>query len=462
MPRALLCFAAVGLFALPCRAEQSSSNPETLIRLEVSPAPEPRPALRYLLLPELKEMNPGNPIFNYFKCCMEQQSFLFDKEAYQHREELLAMPLKELPARELQDYGRSALSQADRAARLDTPDWQILPKLKTDGFYLLLPDVQQMRGLARALQVRFRAEVALGRFDDAIRTAKTMFAMSRHLGEHPTIIGNLVGIAIAYVAIVPLEEMLGQPGCPNLYWALTNLPDHLVPLATGMEGERVIVLAEFRDLVDSTPMSADQLKTFIAHMDKLLADEESIKAAKGLRAWLDGQTKDEAKVTAARRRLVESGLPEERLRGFPAAQVILLDERHEYEVRRDDVMKTVTLPIWQAEAVAARIPKNRPPALLADALVPSTNAVRRARARLDQRIGLLRQVEALRLHAAEHDGKLPAKLSEISVPLPDDPVTGKPFRYDVKGTTAHLRGSPFPGAENDPFFNVHYELTLRK
>ena len=81
-----------------------------------------------------------------------------------------------------------------------------------------------MRTLARALQVRFRAEVALGRFDDAIRTAKTMFAMSRHLGEHPTLIGNLVGIAIAYVAIEPLEEMLEQPGCPNLYWALTNLP----------------------------------------------------------------------------------------------------------------------------------------------------------------------------------------------------------------------------------------------
>ena len=84
-----------------------------------------------------------------------------------------------------------------------------------------------------------RAEVALGRFDDALRTAKTMFAMSRHLGEHPTFIGNLVGIAIANTAIGPLEEMLEQPGCPNLYWALTNLPNPLVSLDKGMEGERV-------------------------------------------------------------------------------------------------------------------------------------------------------------------------------------------------------------------------------
>ena len=34
--------------------------------------------------------------------------------------------------------------------------------------------------------------------------------------------------------------MLEQPGCPNLYWALTNLPDPLVPLDKGMDGERVM------------------------------------------------------------------------------------------------------------------------------------------------------------------------------------------------------------------------------
>ena len=132
-------------------------------------------------------MNPGNPIQNYMKCMMEQKKFFFDEEAFQHREKLLTMPLKELPAQELQEYGRFALSQADWAARLDNPDWQVLLKLKADGIELLLPEVQQIRSLARALQVRFRAEIAQWRFDDAIRTAKTMFAMSRHLGEHPTL-----------------------------------------------------------------------------------------------------------------------------------------------------------------------------------------------------------------------------------------------------------------------------------
>ena len=105
MPPIVLCCAVMAVLAQPVRADQTSSTSETLIRLTVAPAPAPRPALRYLLLPDLREMNPGNPIQNYYKCFMEQQKFFFDKEAFQRREKLLAMPLKDLPAQELQDYG---------------------------------------------------------------------------------------------------------------------------------------------------------------------------------------------------------------------------------------------------------------------------------------------------------------------------------------------------------------------
>ena len=41
MPRILLCFAAIAAFALPCRAEQTSSAFETLIRLNVMPGQPP-------------------------------------------------------------------------------------------------------------------------------------------------------------------------------------------------------------------------------------------------------------------------------------------------------------------------------------------------------------------------------------------------------------------------------------
>jgi hypothetical protein len=48
-----------------------------------------------------------------------QRRFFFDKEAFQHREKPLAVPLKERPAQQLQGYGGPALSQADWAARLN-------------------------------------------------------------------------------------------------------------------------------------------------------------------------------------------------------------------------------------------------------------------------------------------------------------------------------------------------------
>jgi hypothetical protein len=452
----------LAVFAVSCPADETTTARETLIRLSAPPARAPKPALRYRLLPEIREMNPGNPIQNYFKCFMEQHKFFFDKEAFERREKLLTMPLKELPAQELAEYGRFALRQADWAARLDNPDWEILLKLKTDGVGLLLPDVQQMRALVNAIQVRFRSEISLRRFDDAIRTAKTMFAIARHLSEHPTLIGNLVGIATANQAIGTLEEMLEQPGCPNLYWALTNLPIPLVPLDKGMGGERALVLSEFRDLDDRASMSAQQLGKFIAHMELLVAAGQPSTGPGPVRAWLDARAKDENVASAARRRLNEVGIPEERTRHFPADQVILLDEKREYDVRIDDVMKLVHIPMWQTETQASqnRLPKS--PALFADALVPGVDAVRATQARLDQRIALLRHVEALRLYAADHNGALPANLSECSVPLPDDPFSGKPFRYERHGTTAHVSGSPPVAEQNNAKFNVHYELTLQK
>jgi hypothetical protein len=390
---------------------------------------------------------------------MDKQLF-FDQESVGRRGKLSAMPLQQLAAQNLREYGGSVLRQADVAARLDKPDWQILLKLKTDGIGLLLPDLQQLRTLASALQVRFRAELAVGRFDDAVRTAKTLFAMARHLGEHPTLIGQLVGIAVAQVAIVPLEEMLEQPGCPNLYWALTNLPTPLISFEMGLEGERASLRGEFRDLDDRAPMSQDQLKKLIAHLDALRKDD---KLNPGVRVWLNARTKDGGAISAARRRLIEVGHAEELLLRFPAEQVMLLDQWRDYEVRRDDLMKLMNLPYWQMEALGG-LDYKRPkePSLFADLLVPALHKVRRAQGRLEQRVALLRHVEALRLYAADHGGKLPEKLSDVPVPLPDDPFIGKPFSYKVDGATAHLRGSPPRGEETNAIFNVRYEVTIQK
>ena len=435
-------------------------DPNTIvIRLKVKPMAAPKPALKYQLLPELREMNPGNPIHEYTRCFAEQTNFWNTKQQLEKREQWQSMPLKDLPLKEIRDFGRGPLDRADYAARMDAPNWQMLLKLKSDGIRTLLPDIQQLRNLGGALKVRFRFEVAEGRFEDALVTAKTMFALSRHLGEHPTMICDLVGIAIASLAIGPIDEMIQQPGCPNLFWALTDLPHPFIDIRKGLQGERVWTETEFAGLTDREPMSDRELQRIV---QRLLKDFQSnMKPTKGPQRDLNDELKkrlaNEDYLHAARKRLAVYGLTEEKTKEFPPLQIILLDEKMQLEAQRDERAKAMALPYWQAEPMlraAHQSKKPRPDPLLPDLFV-SYDKVKLAQTRLDQRLALLRCVEALRLYAAGHDGKLPSKLEDIDLPLPVAPATGKPFSYKVEGETAHLECARL-------IIQVRYEVTFIK
>jgi hypothetical protein len=463
MIRALPACAVLLALAVAGPAQEKSAPTETVIRLKVEPAPAPRPALKYQLLPDLKDLNPGNPIQGYLKCFCEQNPFFFGKESQENRFKWEEMPLKDLPLKEVRHYGGHALAQADFAARLDTPDWQILLKLKRDGYYTLLPDLQQMRVLASALKVRLRGDIADRRFDDAIVTAQTMFALARHLGEHPTLIGNLVAIAVASITGDPLEEMIGQSGSPNLFWALTDLPHPLIDPRKGAHGEHLMLATEMAGLDQGAPMTDARLRQFVGRAAALLhMGGKTALSEKELRQWLNGYLENELYIKAARQRLVAGGLRNEAVKTFPPLQVFLLDKAQAFAIRQDDVLKVMSLPFWQAHAALGRsYPKDIDERLFQQ-LLGWGHKVLSANARLEQRLGLLRCVEALRIYAAAHDGRLPDKLADINLPLPLDPVTGKAFVYKLEGGAAILRATPPPGMERNAGYNVRYEITIAK
>jgi hypothetical protein len=446
------------VLGLPLAVSAAPPNPPRIVvKMTVQPKAAPKPALKYQLLPELREMNPGNPIQGYLKCFMEQNWFFGDKKVNNDRDRFREMPLKKLPLKEMQYYCTNAgLRQADYAARLDTPDWQILLKLKSDGVSLLLPDAQKLRALADALQIRFRIEIAERRFAEAIITAKTMLALARHFNEHPTLIGDLIGVAIGTIALSRVDEMIEQPGCPNLFWALTDLPSPFIDLRKGVQGERVWVEAEMPGLSDREPMTNAQVRKIVDRLQKVISGPNDPKGA--VSQWIEGRAQDKEHVRDARKRLVEALAPEDATRfdSFPPLQIVLLDAKLDYEIGRDEVMKALTLPYWQARTLLESIPpipghKQTP----LTTLLSRFDTIKRAQARLDQRIALLRCVEALRIYAAEHDSKLPAKLDDIRLPLPVDPATGKPFAYKVEGKTAHLHGEPLA-------VEVRYVVTIVK
>jgi hypothetical protein len=435
---------------------------ESTVRFYVRPMPAPRPALKYQLLPDLAELNPGNAAQDYLKCFMEQRPFFYGKEGVARRDRFRRMSLLELRLEPMAEYSSRSLRWADGAARMSTLDWQALRQVEDGGMEIVPAEVASLQILAEALRIRFRFEVAHHKFDDAIGTAKTMLALGRHLAEHPTEVAGLVGLGAAHLALNTLEEMVQQPGCPNLYWALTDLPGPLVDLRKGVQGERIRVAARLRPLRGDAPMTDAEIGAFVGRVSGVLnfAREQAGLPPRSLRARLQARVKDKARVDAARRRLVESGLAQDLVERLPPAQVILLDERCDYDTRRDERIRLLGLPIREIDALAGREERATDGDGLFEDLLPQIVKLRRAQARLEQQVALLRLVEALRLHAAGHGGRLPAKLCDLAVPLPVDPFTDKSFVYAVEGTTAHLRSNaprgPGPGSV------VHYEVTLLK
>jgi hypothetical protein len=426
--------------------------------------PAPTPALKYQLLPELRELNPGNAAQSYLKCFMEQQRFFFGKESAAERARYQAMPLAALPVDKLLHYGGFALTQADWAARLDALDWQTLERIQNGGMERLSDEVGPFQDLAAALQVRLRAEVAGRHFDAALGTAKTLFALARHLGEHPTEVANLVGLWVAHLGLGTLEEMVQEPGCPNLYWALTDLPCPLVDLRKGVQGDLALVAAELRSLHDHTPMTETEMEEFVSHLSGVMgfAREQSGRSPRNVRPPLQARVNDPGRVRAARQRLIEAGYGPDLVKTFPPMQVILVDEKRDYEVQRDERIKLLALPIWLIDSpVGGKELTSEGDGLLVD-LLPHIIKLRRTQGQLDQQIAFLRLVEALRMDAARHNGTLPAKVSDVSVPLPMDPVSGKPFVYAIDGAIAHIRGCSVQADEKAPRSNVHYEVRLQK
>ena len=122
--------------------------------------------------------------------------------------------------------------------------------------------------------------------------------------------------------------------------------------------------------------------------------------------------------------------------------------------RPNKCLRTRRLPTSSSNSVGT--PKAQLPSF-----TPAAQKILRARVRLDQRFALLRHVEAIRLYAAAHGGKLPASLADIEVPLPDDPFTGKAFPYRVEGKTAIIQGTPPRSMEKIVGFTVEYHVTIR-
>jgi hypothetical protein len=454
----VLALVLVALSAAPGQPPIEPRGGKYVVPLSVQAVAPARPALRYRLLPELREMQSGNQVQAFYKCFFEQHHLFHAKESTDKQANWLAAPLAELAKeKELVGYGGAAVKQAHYAARLDSVSWEILNQAKAEGAFLLLPDVQQMRMLASVLKVRIRGEIARGEFGSAVQSLQTLFVLARTFNEHPTLIGHLVGMALGGIALGAVEEFVQQPGAPNLFWPLLDLPAPLLDIRKGREGEKLFLTKEFDVLRKAEPVPEAELQKLFKTIDPMLVMGTDGKAQKPS-AWYARQAKDKDAVAAAAKRLEALGHKPGDVAKLSPLQTVMMDDFAQYQIDLDELLKWTNVPAWQLPADLAKKPRAAPFA----ELLPHFFKVVQAKLRSQQQVAMLCVAEGVRAHAADNGGKLPAALDAVKLPLPVDPVTGKPFRYELKGGTATIRGTPPPGREKEPGYNRVYEVTVRK
>jgi hypothetical protein len=168
----------------------------------------------------------------------------------------------------------------------------------------------------------------------------------------------------------------------------------------------------------------------------------------------------------AKHYLVEHGRTAAEVEAMPVAQVVLLYTVKLYDELSDDQFKWFYLPASEGSEGLKRAGQDLREALagqrevipLASFLLPASTAAKEAETRSQRVMAGLRIFEAMRLYAANHGGRWPDRLSDITeVPIPVNPYDGKPFLYERHGDKAVLTGEHGPT-------NWHrcYEITLKQ
>jgi hypothetical protein len=460
----------------PPPADEPITTPLTL-----HPLDEPRPALKYRLLPTPREQRPGNAAVFYNKAGLiyaeNQGEFQATEDTINQwiktrgSSAIYETPLDQLPLEEGRQTLRKwsmVLRTIEEASHREFCDWQ-MPVREEAPFSIILPELQVMRVYGRVLAAKVRFHLAAGELEDALATLKIGYAVARHAAAGPTLIHGLIGVVISQLSSAAAFELLQQPTAPNLYWTLSDLPQPLIDFRPAYQYEMDWIYfwhPEWADIGTKQYSEAewrrmyDVLVSGLGEMDSKYAGENQrwLVAALAVKGY-----------PRAKRSLIAEGRSPDDVEAMPVAQALMIYTMQTYDELRDDLFKWSALPIWQARAGIAEADERlheraaRQEVLpLAQLILPAFQAASLAQARGQRTLALLRAVEALRLYAARHDGELPDALADIrEAPVPDDPVTGEAFQYHLDGERAVLE-APAPEGMSKETFAVRYVITIAK
>ncbi|MEN6426298.1 MAG: hypothetical protein ABFE13_13100 [Phycisphaerales bacterium] len=312
-------------------------------KLVLHPQKAPADVGKFSLLPPESAMIDGDALPLYEKAIQA----LPDKAGDDQIAKWLDVPLDQLPLDQVEQSLTQRMDSLKSVAKVvkcrqcNWPAWK--PEMKS-------VNLQEYRRLALVIRLWARMEIADEGYEGAILAFQTGFGMARHLGQAPTTMQVLVGVAVGSVMSREVGEFVQREGAPNLVLALASMPRPFVDTEELIEMDRRNALAEWKD-----KMSSEQIES------ELKKSHDPIRLL---------------------------------VKGF------------------------------------------------------------------DCDLAALQCVEAIRAYAAAHDGKLPMVLTDITEgSVPQDPMSGGPFRYSRTGLTAVLESTlPAGVAERR---RIRYEISIQ-
>ena len=462
-----------------------------VVELTVSPAPLPSPPLKYrLTVPPGDRVRGDATVFWYrSQILMLEVDRLFQREnggdrflglaasrlAQESPADLTAERIDADLGIDLESW--SLFGQMRAAARRTRADWDFGVERLTgrEVVHFPLPEFQNARDLARLGLLRARSRLGRGDPGGALADAAVNLRLAEHCGAGPFLICDLVGLAIhSFTLHEVVQPLIAAPGSPNLYHALSELPDPAAGLADSWEYELTLPyrIAPWLSGAADRDWPADRWVSEIERLYALTNELDGIEEPSpgGPEPGTTVEQFIAAEAPAARDRLTAGGLAAERVAAMSDGQAVAAAWDEDLRAAVDRFRLAVARPLPEAYAALGEAEETAfagGPGTLNGRPTPLTAflpAVRQAayaglRARVD--LDALRVVEALRTHAAAA-GAFPASLDDVAVAaVPENPLTGEPFGYRLEGGTAVLTVLKRP-ADADARDNREFRLTLRE
>src|SRR6188472_1164682 len=244
------CLTIAACLVLPARADVTYENAKEgdngieIVRMTVTPAAEPVPALRYRLVARDIDLKPGNAVPYYYRAqlniaaAMKELRKEFDEDTqlspWYGPVDADATPIAKLPLEKVRKASRkfdpSYKEHLRTAFERRNCDWElgIEDMHGADIFSFLLEEVQGCREIGRMMALRSRLAIAERRYDDAIESMRNQYRLGRDVAKMPFIVCGLVGVAISNMANGPLIDLIANRDSPNMYWAISELPQPLI------------------------------------------------------------------------------------------------------------------------------------------------------------------------------------------------------------------------------------------